>query len=315
MAANIFLKDLSELTHLQWLKARQAGIGGSDIAKILGLTPQWGNQLEVYRQKVEEPFEETQTDAQFYGHAMEPILLKRFEEKYDLKIFKPNCIYQSSKTPFALANLDGFIESPVPMIWECKTAGATKTKEWERGVPLYYEMQVQWYMYIMEVQAAWVSVLIGGNDERHYQIDRDPEKIEKALVAASHVWNAVEKKSPPMAKKGDHETVKKFYSESNAGETIELDPEMERLALNHKAYKSAIKQLAEQVDMIETRLKDYLKEKEIAVGKEYTVSWKKTKDRQSFDARAFKKEKPFEYKAWEVTKTGHRVFKVSGGER
>ena len=37
--------------HLEWLKARQTGIGGSDVAPILGIS-KWTTPLDVYNEKV-----------------------------------------------------------------------------------------------------------------------------------------------------------------------------------------------------------------------------------------------------------------------
>ena len=40
------------MTREEWLSARRTGIGGSDIAAILGLSP-WRTPLDVYRDKVD----------------------------------------------------------------------------------------------------------------------------------------------------------------------------------------------------------------------------------------------------------------------
>lgn len=39
---------------LEWLKTRQTGIGGSDVAAILGLS-KWKTPLDVYNDKIAEP--------------------------------------------------------------------------------------------------------------------------------------------------------------------------------------------------------------------------------------------------------------------
>ena len=49
-------KIILPTTRAEWLKLRQIGIGGSDVAALLGLS-KWRTPLDVYNSKVEEPVE------------------------------------------------------------------------------------------------------------------------------------------------------------------------------------------------------------------------------------------------------------------
>lgn len=50
---------MTSAERLEWLKNRQTGIGGSDVAAILGLS-KWKTPLDVYNDKIaENPVEES----------------------------------------------------------------------------------------------------------------------------------------------------------------------------------------------------------------------------------------------------------------
>ncbi|EPZ54744.1 yqaJ-like viral recombinase domain protein [[Clostridium] sordellii ATCC 9714] len=47
------IADTKNMTQEEWLKSRQAGIGGSDSSAIAGLNP-WKSSIQLYMEKKEE---------------------------------------------------------------------------------------------------------------------------------------------------------------------------------------------------------------------------------------------------------------------
>lgn len=47
----VLVEDITELSEHEWLQWRTKGIGGSDVAAILGISP-WKTQRDLYRDKV-----------------------------------------------------------------------------------------------------------------------------------------------------------------------------------------------------------------------------------------------------------------------
>jgi len=74
---------------------------------------------------------------------------------------------------------------------EIKTAGEYKRSEWEHGIPVYYEVQVQHYMTVAGVPMAYVAVLIGGNTFKLYEVDADPEVQRKLIILEGQFWQKV----------------------------------------------------------------------------------------------------------------------------
>ena len=60
---------------------------------------------------------------------------------------------QHPKHTYRLANIDGLTEDDNgnPAILEVKTAGVHRRGEWENGIPVYYETQVQHYLAVTGV--------------------------------------------------------------------------------------------------------------------------------------------------------------------
>lgn len=66
---------------IEWLKARQKGIGGSDVAAILGINP-YRTPLDIYREKTTEITEDrAPSEAAYWGTQLESIVAQEFSKR------------------------------------------------------------------------------------------------------------------------------------------------------------------------------------------------------------------------------------------
>ena len=147
---------------IEWLKARQKGIGGSDVAAILGINP-YRTPLDIYREKTTEITEDrAPSEAAYWGTQLESIVAQEFSKRTGFMIQRvyhqlasnlDHYIGTSTPTQWALANIDGAvinhrISAAVRLtnpasIWnvqklmmttdtllECKTAYALMAEHW-----------------------------------------------------------------------------------------------------------------------------------------------------------------------------------------
>ena len=88
-AGKLILKA-SEYAHdrEKWLKARRSGLGASEVAAILGLSP-WSTPYKVWKDKVSsEPPVELETEPIEWGHAHEATIARRVSARYpELRIY------------------------------------------------------------------------------------------------------------------------------------------------------------------------------------------------------------------------------------
>ena len=194
----------------QWLAERRRGIGGSDIAAIIGLSP-WRTPMDVYLDKRGEleDVEPKNPEALYWGTVLEDVVASEYGRRTGRKVQRVNTMLRHATLLWALANIDRAVINPeiagtvrwkddhltTDRIVECKTANGFAAAAWgEPGtdqVPEYYIPQPQWYMGITGARYCDVPVLIGGNDFRIYTIERDDDLIAHLFEAGAAFWQRI----------------------------------------------------------------------------------------------------------------------------
>lgn len=183
---------------------RASGIGGSDIACILGIDPfrsEWDLWLEKSHDPAWQPQE--QTPPMLLGTLMEPVVAQLYEMNTgrrvqlhpndDRTVWHPNGIMYAHIDGYAYGDPEGtgVFESKVPR----------SGKDWAAGVPMYYETQARSYRLI--TGAPWIDVAALFRDNAEFQVFRlyaDQAKDE-AIVARVEDWwerRIVRGEAPPM---------------------------------------------------------------------------------------------------------------------
>ena len=138
------LVETTQLLRSDWLKYRQLGIGGSDAAAVLGISP-FRTARDLYYDKLGIVTADDQVNrvALEIGILLEPLVATIFARKTGLKIFQRKFMYQHPQYPWMLADLDYLVELPDGKlaILEIKTTNYNaKDKWWYNGeeiVPVY----------------------------------------------------------------------------------------------------------------------------------------------------------------------------------
>ena len=295
-----------------FLKARKTGIGGSDIAAILGVS-KFKTALDVFLSKTTDQLEE-ENELFYWGHALEKPIIDRFVMETGADVLRQPETQRSTEHEFLLANADALIlgENGEPQgILEIKTSSAYKTKEWSaddgEAIPLEYSAQVQWYMGIFDVDFAYLAVLIGGNQYRHYRIERDKELFGMMRDRAVAFWqNHVLTGTPPAPQ--NTEDLLKLYPQDDGG-SKEADSETLQAYNELCEIKKQIKALETKKEAAENILKEKIGEAaQMQHNGEKLFTWK-TQSSNCFNSSAFKAEYPDLYKAFTQT-TEYRVFRA-----
>lgn len=304
------LTSTKEMNREDWLAARRQGIGSSDVAAIMGLSP-WANPIDVYLSKIE-PTETEETEPMHFGTILEPIVAREFERRTGYPVKRRNAILQHRARPYMVANLDRLTKDEsgqwVPL--ELKTASAWKASDWDDGrCPLYYAIQVHHQMAITDSPHGWLAVLIGGNTFRYLRIERNEALIAEIEQACEAFWLCVQTGTPPVIDGSEavEKTLKLLYPASN-GNTITL-PEETVLWIRQRAMaKALIKDAEAQLAEAENHLKALLGEAEAGILPGYTVTWKSA-SRSGFDQKRFAAEHPDLAKQY-ATQTTYRTLRV-----
>ena len=166
----------------QWLEYRRKGIGGSDAAAVLGISP-FRTGRDLYYDKLNIV---TADDAENWvqlevGTLLEPLVAKIFAHKTGYKIYRRPFMFQHPLYPWMLADLDYMVELPdgTTAILEIKTTNYNAKDNWwyngEEIVPIYYESQGRHYMAVMNIDRVYFCCLYGNSEDEAMirRIDRD----------------------------------------------------------------------------------------------------------------------------------------------
>lgn len=174
----------------EWLAARRAGIGGSDIGAILGASP-WSTPLQVWQSKVEEVRELTH-EAVMVGHALEEgvcnltraWLSDNLGGKWWLD--EPPALLAHPEQPVAQYSPDGIAHGPEESVLvEAKVSN----KYLDADAPPHWIAQVQWGLGITGLNAAVIGA-VHGSRFHAYWIDADPVWFSNALHYACNWWTS-----------------------------------------------------------------------------------------------------------------------------
>lgn len=185
-----------------WLEARKRGIGGSDVAAIMGLSP-WKSPLEVWLEKTGRADAPDLSDKESVamGTELESVVLDMYRRRHpDHAAQRVNAILTSMYRPWAQASLDGIVRDP-ELGWgvlEIKTG--SKESEWQDGVPLHYLTQVTHYLSVTGYAFADVAALIGdfGLHYHEFRVMRDEEDLQAVVERVDEFWaDYVEKDAMP----------------------------------------------------------------------------------------------------------------------
>lgn len=207
-------------THEAWVNHRRLGIGASDAAVIVGMSP-WKTNVELWEEKVGFRKPEDISDKPFvqYGHDAEPHLRALFALDHpELEVIyeSPYKIISNDEYPFIKASPDGeLVERDTGRKGglEIKTTEIVSPSQWTKWkdcIPDQYFCQIIWQMLATGWEFVWLKAQIKWTtregemrlDTREYLIERNEvqEDIEYMLTEGIKFWDMVEKEIRPALK-------------------------------------------------------------------------------------------------------------------
>lgn len=197
----------SELSREDWLAFRRKGIGGSDAAAVLGISP-FRTGVDLYYDKLGQSVEDDEQNwvAKEVGTLLEDLVARIFAKKTGLKVCPMPVMFQHADHPWMLADVDRLVTmlDGRTGILECKTTNPNAVSKWEYDgkpiVPQYYEAQGRHYMAVMNLDRVYYCCLYGNSEDEVIirSIDRDPDYEAELIFLEENFWtNHVQAKTPP----------------------------------------------------------------------------------------------------------------------
>lgn len=268
--------NTKDMTHEEWLKARQSGIGGSDAGTILGVN-KWKSKTQLFFEKVN-PELKQQVDNEFiyWGNVLEDVVAKEFEARTGKKVRKNNKMLRHPEHEFMLANLDRVIVGEKALL-ECKTTSQYNIDQWKDDeIPASYLCQIQHYMAVTGYEKAYIAVLCGGNQFIWKEVSRDDELIEIIINAEKDFWynNVLAGVIPEIdGSDATKDFLNHMYKDIDETE-IQLSDDVETLLTALEQVKQEEKELKELKTQYENKIKHILGNNLAGKTSGYQITWK-----------------------------------------
>jgi len=211
------LVETAGLSRDEWLSYRRQGIGGSDAAAVLGISP-FRTAVDLYYDKLNLPIDDDGSNwvAMEMGTLLEDLVARIFAKKTGLRIYQRKCMFQHPHHLWMLADLDYLVELPdgTTAILELKTTNYNARDKWEHNgreiVPVYYEVQGRHYMAVMNIDRVYFCCLYGNSEDEVMirRIDRDMDYESELIALEEDFWlNHVQAQVPPPYVEDDGELI------------------------------------------------------------------------------------------------------------
>lgn len=218
-------------TREDWLAERRTGIGGSDAAAILGISP-WATPVTVWLDKTGRAAPKEETEAMRIGTELEAFVARRYEQETGRTVQRFNRMIHKG---CLLGNFDRLVvpdggkvashmgEVRTDTLLECKTS----SREWDGEVPLYYQVQVQHYMGLVPrlAHADVACLFLGRKRFEVFRVERDDVAIKKMFEILAAWWEEFvlgDKMPPPK----NDEDCRLLWARSNPGKTVRATAEV-----------------------------------------------------------------------------------------
>lgn len=290
MAAPNILCDCTGMTNEMWLKCREHGpkgnieytVGGSDVATVFGLSP-WTTPLELWMVKkgLMKPKSPPNPDQLAMGHMLEPIAAHFYAQRTGNTVTDDNYLYQHATLEYALANIDRRYkrkEDGEGGVLECKSLTYHKAADWADGaIPIYYELQLRYYLAVLDEKHGAFSALWGNNPENDLatpHIERVQAKEDIIFEKLDRwIWSLRHDKPPTMEDVQPQlamDALARIYGAGKKGlPTIEFpmkyEPQLRKIAAlqeENAQLKGAIKKNEEAIEAHSVRIAELMKEHE-----------------------------------------------------
>lgn len=212
---------------------------------------------------------------------LEPIAAHFYAQRTGNTVTDDNYLYQHATLEYALANIDRRYtrkEDGEGGVLECKSLTYHKAADWADGaIPIYYELQLRYYLAVLDEKHGAFSALWGNNPENDLatpHIERVQAKEDIIFEKLDRwIWSLRHDKPPTMEDVQPQlamDALARIYGAGKKGlPTIEFprkyEPQLRKIAAlqeENAQLKGAIKKNEEAIEAHSVRIAELMKEHE-----------------------------------------------------
>lgn len=219
-----------------WHKMRERGLGGSEVAIIMGLSP-YKSLFRLWHEKAGNiaPSQMDQNRARI-GLGLEDVASNIFEDATEYKCHKTG-MYRAKDNEIALAEPDRLLtdkDGKLDGVLEIKTVDPSVAWQWGRStqgkgnIPEHYMCQVQWYLNALKLDKAFLIALIGFGDVRIYEIDKDTDFCKQMVDAGEKFIETLKNGEEPSIDDSNStfQVVRELSKDIDYGQKVQVDEDL-----------------------------------------------------------------------------------------
>jgi len=284
----------AEAARLEWLEERRHGIGGSDVAAVLGISP-WKTPRQLWEEKLGLSAGQEETPIMKLGTFLEPLVAELYTKTTGHKVQRRHQSFTHPEHGFMRANIDReILNDPRGVgILEIKAMGLMAFKKTKMyGLPDYYAAQLQHYLFVTGRKWGAFAIMCRDTGELiHFEVAPDAEWHSMALAACAEFWRCIESQTPPCENASNTPAID--LPETQNGEVALMDsPE----------WSEAVKMLKEAVEIgkeaeslkeeAKARIVLLMNGRPVCEGAGARIYYREQAGRLSFDKKALAKDHP-----------------------
>jgi len=260
----------------EWLELRRTGLGASDMAAVLGVSP-YKTPYQLWAEKTGATPEQKVGDAARRGVILEDAVGRYYEEERGVKLRKSNGVVRLKSNPRLMASLDRTIVGEPKGIVEIKTSASPRWSMW----PVPPEVMIQVHVQMGIVGAKWCDVvaLLGGLVFKIERVQFDPTLWAQILWSAEKFLLAVDTKTPPALEALDAQAFA-LATPQASDEYAAADESLESVYRQLREVNTEIHFLEQKKGSLEIVLKEAIGDKAGLAGAGWTAHWKQARPSQ-----------------------------------
>ena len=311
---NKFFSLVRCTTDDEWLEQRKHGVGGSEVAAIMGLSP-WKTATQLWLEKTGriEPADLSEKPYVAFGTIMEPVIGDWYREKFpDRTVRRVNAICKSLIRPWAQASLDYEVrDGSVWGVLEIKTARTAA--DWQDGVPAYYLTQIMHYMQVTNRPFADVAVFFRDTCEfKCFRVDYDKEDGDAVKAAVDDFWrNYVMTGTMPqvVGTSGEAAALTDYYGKGDGDFKQLIDPDVDAAVSAYQDAAEREKQAHADKTEAATKLIAAIGDAKGIITDVAKVTWVRS-EREVLDQKALKEQAPEVYAKYSKTESRNGGLRI-----
>lgn len=286
------------LDRMEFLTRRRSGIGGSDVAAILGIS-KWKSAYEVWKDKTDDsPVVDIQSDVLSLASYLEEYTAQKYSVATAYKVRRRNTLLVADDHPFLIGNIDReILGDPRGVgILECKAVSRFFFSRIELyGLPDDYTLQMQHYFHCGNQKYRWGAFAILCRESGrllYFEVAPDAALYAEVEPKLVEFWGQVETNTPPV------ESVLPPLPDApkyeGKLEDFNADAALAGMLKEYDEVTAMLKDAGDLADSVKQRIADHLQSHEAVECAGRRVFYKSSR-RSSFDSKRFKLDHPDDY--------------------